>query len=112
MSMTPPKPVKLDRLAPKTISIVDEALAIVRGNREQCYGPPDQNFRTIAAFWSSWLSTRLRADVTLDGADVCYLMQLVKLARLANSPRHRDSIVDIVGYADCVDVVRNHEATK
>ncbi len=104
--MEAPKPVKL---TPKPISIVDEALAIVRGNREQCYGPPDQNFQTIAAFWSSWLSVRLKTEIVLDGADVCYLMQLMKLARLANSPRHRDSIVDIVGYADCVDVVRNNE---
>lgn len=90
-------------------TMVGEALTIVRGNREQVYGSPDQNFRTISELWSSWLTVRTGEKIELDGADVCYLMQLMKLARLANSPRHRDSVVDIIGYADCVDVVRGCE---
>lgn len=85
-------------------TVVDEALRIVRGNREGVYGPPDQNFRTIAAMWSAWLTVRLRAPVTLEPADICHLMILMKEARIANSPLHRDSLVDIVGYADCADV--------
>lgn len=105
----PFKPVRLDA---DSRSIVGEAIAIVRGNRESVYGPPDQNFRTIAAFWSNWLSVRLKTPLEIDGADVCYLMQLMKLARLANSPRHRDSVVDVVGYADCVDMVWSRETSE
>lgn len=88
----------------KPETVVDEAMRIVRGNREGVYGPPDQNFRTIAAMWSAWLSVRFKASVTLDPADVCHLMILMKEARIANAPLHRDSLVDIVGYADCADV--------
>jgi hypothetical protein len=83
--------------------VIDEALAVVRGNRENVYGRPDQNFRTIAHFWSGWLSVRCKAEIELDAADVGHLMILMKEARLANSPRHRDSLVDIAGYVDCVD---------
>ena len=95
---------------PESETVVDEAMRIVRGNREGVYGPPDQNFRTIAAMWSAWLSVRLRTEVKLNGSDVCFLMQQMKLARLANSPTHRDSLVDIVGYADCADVCQRAAA--
>lgn len=85
-------------------SFVDEALRVVRGNREGVYGKPTQNFDTIAALWSAWLSTRLKSAVSLEAADVGHLMILMKEARLANAPRHRDSMVDIVGYSDCIDM--------
>lgn len=85
-------------------SFVDEATRIVRGNREGVYGKPTQNFETIAALWSAWLSVRLKTTVGLEAADIGHLMILMKEARLANAPRHRDSMVDIIGYSDCVDM--------
>lgn len=84
-------------------SVIDEAIKIVRGNREGVYGPPTQNFETIASFWSAWLSIRLKTKITLEPADVGQLMVLVKSARMANAPRHRDSLVDLAGYADCIE---------
>jgi len=93
-------------------SYIDEAIAIVRENREEVYGRPDQNFRTIAALWSTWLTVRLRHDVTLEAADVGHLMILMKEARIANDPRHRDSHVDIVGYMSCIDKIRAIEEAE
>lgn len=86
---------------------IAEALRIVRGNREGVYGRPDQNFQTIAALWSAWLSVRLRTTVTIDATDVGHLMILMKEARIANSPLHRDSHVDIAGYLDCIDFIHH-----
>ena len=88
-------------------SIVDEALAIVRGNREQCYGRPTKNFETIAAFWTAYLAARPDPAAPIAPVEVSHLMGLVKLARLANRPDHRDSLVDLVGYADCADMILN-----
>jgi hypothetical protein len=31
-------------------------------------------------------------------------MIAVKLCRMTNSPRHRDSAIDVVGYARCLDL--------
>lgn len=90
---------------------IDEALAVVRGNREGVYGRPDANFQTIAALWSTWLSMRLRHGVKLDAADVGHLMILMKSARIANSPTHRDSHVDIAGYLDCIDTIHQLAAS-
>lgn len=90
---------------------IDEALAVVRGNREGVYGRPDANFQTIAALWSTWLSMRLRHDIKLDAADVGHLMILMKSARIANSPTHRDSHVDIAGYLDCIDTIHQLAAS-
>ncbi len=104
-----PEPEPPEEFVISSESMVGEALKIRQGNREQVYGHPAQNFTTIAHFWSAWLSVRLKAECLLDGADVGYMMQLMKLARLANSPRHRDSQVDVIGYADCVDMVIAHE---
>jgi hypothetical protein len=90
-----------------TQTYIDEALAVVRSNRENVYGRPDQNFRAIAALWSAWLTVRLRHEVQLDPADVGHLMILMKEARIANQPAHRDSHVDIAGYLECVNVCHN-----
>jgi len=92
-------------------SMVAEALKIVRGNREAVYGDPTQNFKTIAAFWSAWLSVRFKAKIELSPVDVCHLMNCMKLARLANTPDHRDSMVDIVGYVDCADRCLSQKAS-
>ena len=89
----------------KAEGYIEEGVRVVRGNREGVYGRPDQNFRTIAAMWSAWLSVRCRHEITLDAADIGHLMILMKEARIANSPLHRDSHVDIAGYLDCVDTI-------
>lgn len=88
---------------------VEEALRVIRTNREGTYGGPQVNLPTIATFWSKYLSVRCKRDITVDAVDVCYLMCLLKLARLANAPRHRDSLVDLVGYADLADILKRLE---
>lgn len=75
-------------------SILDEAKAAVDARRP-VYGSPKPNFQRIAALWSAYFGK----DVSL--ADVANLMILVKVARLQETPSHRDSWVDVAGYADC-----------
>lgn len=87
-------------------SAADEALRIVRGNREGVYGPPTKNFENIAALWTTYLAARPGGPASpILPIDVAYMMIAMKLARLANRPDHRDSLVDITGYADCADTI-------
>ncbi len=75
------------------MTILEEANAIVNGERRKLYGPPKEEFPRIAAMWSSILGTTVTAE------QVCLCMIAGKLMRLSTTPKHRDSLVDIVGYA-------------
>ena len=47
----------------------------------------------IAKYWSTYLG------MALDENDVCALMCLLKIARIGSNNLHRDSWVDLIGYA-------------
>jgi hypothetical protein len=74
-------------------TILEQAAAIVDSDREKTYGNPDKNLKAIAEFWEAWLRARgkLAHDAFLTFEDVACMMSLLKTARLANDPRHKDS---------------------
>jgi hypothetical protein len=79
-------------------SFLDKAETLIGGDRPKTYGHARDNFRCIAKLWSAYLTTRFGFSDHLTAHDVCYLMALLKVARLANSPLHEDSVVDALGY--------------
>lgn len=79
------------------VTIADEAKRIVTGARRSAYGRPEDNFERIARFWRAYFQNTGR-DIELTAADVSPLMRLMKEARLCETPDHRDSFVDLVGY--------------
>lgn len=79
-------------------AIADEAKAIVTGARRAAYGKPEDNFERIARFWQAYFENTGRGDVQITARDISPLMRLMKEARLCESPDHRDSFVDLVGY--------------
>src|SRR5690606_19629301 len=79
-------------------AIADEAKAIVTGARRSAYGTPEDNFARIARFWQAYFENTGRGDVQITARDISPLMRLMKEARLCESPDHRDSFVDLVGY--------------
>lgn len=91
-------------------SILLEAEEVVNGPRAQHYGPPTVNFQRIADLWTAWLNGRPNIDADLTPYDVTYMMVLMKLARLQHQPYHRDSVVDIAGYAACAEKLHNDTA--
>jgi hypothetical protein len=83
-------------------TVLHEAERIIYGDREQTYGHPSKNLWTIARLWTAYVDAA--SDNALQGKeftakDVALMMILVKTARLANNESHRDSVVDICGYA-------------
>lgn len=88
-------------------ALLDEAAETV-ATRGKPYGGVEDNFARIARLWTAHLANRYADDKkfhlgppTLDPTDVAIMMILLKTARLANDPAHRDSWVDIAGYAAC-----------
>ncbi len=65
-------------------------------DRHQIYGHPEDNFRRVADLWSVIL------DHSITVEDVALCLIALKIARLTESPNHRDSMVDIAGYAACL----------
>jgi hypothetical protein len=78
--------------------LADEAKAIVTGARRSAYGTPEMNFERIARFWHMYFLNTNRT-VKIRAADVSPMMRLMKEARLCETPDHRDSFVDLIGYA-------------
>lgn len=79
------------------VRCVDEATALVNGERQGAYGPPEDSFKAIAKVWSGLLANKLRPGVDIDAADVALLMTGLKLARETNQHK-RDNVVDAHGY--------------
>ena len=75
-------------------SITNEAKAIVSGERAADYGDVNESFARIAQLWSAY------TGVMLTDWDVAQMMILLKVSR-AKTSRKRDTLVDIVGYAEC-----------
>lgn len=90
-------------------NILKEAEKIIYGDREKTYGDPAKNLRAIASLWEMYLYERGVLDQNSDGLrpeDVANMMILLKVARLINDPKHRDSLVDICGYAALVERIQ------
>ena len=75
--------------------ILKEAEKCVCGHREQDYGSPEDNFSTIAKFWSVY------KDVEFTAHDVAMMMALLKVARIKTGGGSGDSYVDGCGYFSC-----------
>ena len=84
------------------MSVLKEANTIIYGDREKTYGHPSKNLETIATMWNAYVNAK-SAGNSLNAKDVASMMILVKVARLANDPDHRDNIVDICGYAALIE---------
>ena len=106
----------LDRLraqgsvAPTTTreQVLSAARACVCGDREQDYGSPENNFRTIAGLWNSYLygaglMENPNPDVWkgLKPKDVAAMLALLKVARIAGNRPKQDNWIDLAGYAAC-----------
>jgi len=88
------------------MSVCEEADKIVTSERQSAYGTPKHNFQITAdmltAAGFSFRGDRLKPE------DVGLMMILVKAAR--QSFKHkRDNLVDLAGYAKCVDMIMSEE---
>jgi len=73
--------------------LLKEASELVAAARDEVYGDPLTNHQRIADLWSAIL------DVNIEPEEVVLCMIAVKMSRLCNTSDHKDSWVDIAGYA-------------
>lgn len=73
------------------------AADLVRGERQEQYGPVLQNFTRVATLWNAYYATRRVPDHPFTAEDVGIMLALLKIARTQASPT-TDSYTDAVGY--------------
>lgn len=95
----------------KRKELLETAAKITAGERQDHYGTPEDNFDTIAKFWTTYIERVVTAKtgkcIGLTAADVAAMMILLKTARLASDIKHDDSWIDIAGYASCGSEITN-----
>jgi len=63
--------------------------------RKEQYG---NNFPLICELFNNYLQSIKNVDIVLTPEDISILMALMKISRLANSPDHVDSLIDLINY--------------
>lgn len=73
-------------------TLLDDAETVLM-QRHAAYGDAAASMAAIAARWS------LTLGMPISARQVVLCMIDLKLARLAHDPEHRDSAIDVIGYA-------------
>jgi hypothetical protein len=92
-------------------SILDTAQHIVHSSRQAEYGHPLDNWSLTADLFTAALRDKLKPGEAIDAETAILLMVQVKVARHLHRA-HRDSRVDIAGYAEALDMVVNERARR
>lgn len=79
-------------------SILQEAERLINGDRREAYGDAHENFTNIAIGWEMIFKGGVTAE------KVALAMTWLKICRFLNKAS-RDSIVDIAGYAGCLEKI-------
>jgi len=83
-------------------TVLDEAKALVHGDRNAAYGSPADDFGRAAEMLTGLLRDKLKPGERIATSDVAKIQIVVKLSRLMHKPK-RDSWTDIAGYAETGD---------
>jgi len=71
--------------------ILQQAIEVINGERQDQYGSPEDSFRLIGDYWSLYLGKSITKE------DVAHMMVLFKMARQQNQHKN-DNLVDAAGY--------------
>ena len=72
-------------------TVAVDAIRLVEEDRQEQYGPPEENLQRIAELWSGYLDTPVTKE------DVSLMMVLLKISR-CKAGYSRDNAVDGVAY--------------
>lgn len=107
---------------PPRVQALDQASALINGDRDKEYGHPKENFDRFRTMVNAYLGKRIEGGLT--ATDVSAVLSMLKLSRLAHDPNKLDSWRDLVGYGalgfemaaleavESVDIQSHTETTK
>lgn len=99
-------------MSAKKPSVLVEAEEIINGQRQADYGSPLESFDRIAQLWSAVLVALGGKPISAE--TVCLLLALLKVSRAIQGLKmgsfHRDSYVDLAGYAGCAEKIADERS--
>jgi len=88
-------------------TILDDAAILTAGPRQRDYDHPLPNHQRIARLWNAYLDCREEPEGKVTPEDVAHMMILLKIGRNVFTPK-RDNLVDICGYARCLEQMADY----
>jgi hypothetical protein len=84
--------------------LMEDAIQVINGDRQDQYGNPEDSFRDIAVRWEQYLKARgkLLYGEHINADDVAFMMADLKMARECHQSK-RDNRIDQVGYMGILD---------
>lgn len=82
---------------------LEQAEQIVCKDRETQYGSPEDNFATIAVFWTVYTGHAINSH------DVAVMMAPLKIARIKSGQWKADNYIDLAWYAACAAELAGEE---
>jgi len=96
---------KMEAPVTPRVEMLLETIELVSQNRNIDYGEPVQNMARTAEILAAYMGDR--TGRSLEAQDVAVFGIILKLGRLAENPLHKDSVLDIAGYAsilfECIE---------
>ncbi len=87
------------------------AVGLIAGGRQADYGHPEDNLQDIADVWQVYAARAMEDHTWLNATDVANMMVLLKTVRQVKG-YHKDSVVDIMGYAALAEIFNDEKARK
>lgn len=87
----------------KRAEVLDAAKALVTKDRADQHGDMENNFTTIAEYWSTHLGFQVLPQ------DVGIMMALLKIARMKSNVVYKDNYEDGCGYLACAGEIAIRE---
>jgi hypothetical protein len=99
----PTIPDKENQVSPRK-DILEEAITLITGDRNNQYGPPTQDFdrtaKALSAMGARWEGPTGEVRELLPH-DIALIVAMVKISRIQNDPAKRDNWADLAGYTGC-----------
>ena len=84
-----------------SMTVLEEAQSLIYGDREKDYGKTSDNFKDIAKGWE------VIAKTTITPEQVGLMMAWLKICRAnKDNCEKRDSLIDLAGYAGCIEKIK------
>ena len=92
--------------APVQMNVLETANSLIYGDRQKSYGSAAKNFTDIGVGWANILGVPVSAE------QVGIMMIWLKCFRISagisrGEKVHKDSVIDIAGYAGCLEKIEN-----
>ena len=81
-------------------TLLQEADALINGDRNAAYGPVTQDFKRTADMWTALLQYKLKDGERIRPQDIAWCMILLKASRAQHSNK-KDNFLDSAGYSGC-----------